>query len=173
MFVGRRPAGREIPAADRGRLARLGRDEPLDEVECGLRDLLPAVVDGQRVAAVGHLLDLGDARVALLPLVGGVGVARAGGLGENFSGDLFIAFASGNRGLPPNEIRDDTALSVPVRMLSNRWITPLFQAVVEATEEAILNALVAARTTSGRGATAYALKPERLVETLTSLGWRP
>jgi D-aminopeptidase len=125
------------------------------------------------VAAVGHLLDLGDARVALLPLVGGVGVARAGGLGENFSGDLFIAFASGNRGLPPNEIRDDTALSVPVRMLSNRWITPLFQAVVEATEEAILNALVAARTTSGRGATAYALKPERLVETLTSLGWRP
>ena len=68
-----RPAGREIPAADRGRLARRGRDEPLDEVECGLRDLLPAVVDGQRVAAVGHLLDLGDARVALLPLVGGVG----------------------------------------------------------------------------------------------------
>ena len=35
--------------------ARLGRDEPLDEVERGLRDLLPAVVDGQRVAAVGHL----------------------------------------------------------------------------------------------------------------------
>src|SRR5215216_5275977 len=54
-------------------LARLGRDEPLDELERGLRDLLPAVVDGQRVAAVGHLLDLGDARVAFLPLVGGVG----------------------------------------------------------------------------------------------------
>src|SRR5215218_964575 len=54
-------------------LARLGRDEPLDELERGLRDLLPAVVDGQRVAAVGHLLDLRDARVAFLPLVGGVG----------------------------------------------------------------------------------------------------
>ena len=64
---------RAVPAADRGRLARLGRDEPLDEVERSLRDLLPAVVDGQRVAAVGHLLDLGDAWVALLPLVGGVG----------------------------------------------------------------------------------------------------
>src|SRR5215218_761467 len=57
----------------RGRLARLGRDEPLDEVERGFRDLLPAVVDGQRVATVGHLLDLGDARVALLPFVGGAG----------------------------------------------------------------------------------------------------
>ena len=66
----RRP---KVPAADRGQLARLGRDEPLDEVERGLRDLLPAVVNGERVAAVGHLLDLGDARVALLPLVGGVG----------------------------------------------------------------------------------------------------
>jgi hypothetical protein len=54
------------------RLARLGRDEPLDEVGRGLRDLLPAVVDGQRVAAVGHLVDLGDAWVVLLPLVGGV-----------------------------------------------------------------------------------------------------
>src|SRR5262245_2131815 len=53
------------------RTDRLG--ESLDEVECRLGDLLPAVVDGQRVAAVGHLLDLGDARVALLPLVGGVG----------------------------------------------------------------------------------------------------
>jgi len=71
-------AGRVLPAEKsrrqiEGRLARLGRDEPLDEVERGLGDLLPAVVDGQRVAAVGHLLDLGDARVALLPLVGRVG----------------------------------------------------------------------------------------------------
>src|SRR5215470_11386088 len=46
--------------------------ESLDEVERGLRDLLPAVVDGQRVAAVRHLHDLGDARVARLPLVGRV-----------------------------------------------------------------------------------------------------
>ncbi len=104
----------------------------------------------------------------------GLGVARAGGLGENFSGDLFIAFATGNRGLPPNEIRrDDVPTSIPLEMLANRWITPLFQAVVEATEEAILNALLAAETTSGCGATAHALEPERLLEVLTALGWRP
>src|SRR6188472_4535580 len=53
-------------------LARLGRDEALDEIECGLCDLPPAVVDGERVAAVGHLHDLGHTWVAALPLVGGV-----------------------------------------------------------------------------------------------------
>ncbi|MDQ3857760.1 MAG: P1 family peptidase [Actinomycetota bacterium] len=103
----------------------------------------------------------------------GLGVARAGGLGENFSGDLFLAFATGNRGLPPNEMDDGIPLTVDVRMLSNRWITPLFQAVVEATEEAILNALLAAETTTGCGATAHALAPEQLLEALTALGWRP
>src|SRR4051794_32279497 len=51
----------------------LAGDEPLEEVQRRLRDLLPAVIDRQRVTAVGHLLDLGDARVPLLPLVGGLG----------------------------------------------------------------------------------------------------
>lgn len=102
----------------------------------------------------------------------GLGVARAGGLGEHFSGDLFLAFSVGNRGLPPNELRDDAPVEVPVRMLTNRWITPLFQAVVEATEEAILNALLAAETMEGCGAIAYALEPERLLDALRRLGWR-
>jgi D-aminopeptidase len=103
----------------------------------------------------------------------GLGVARAGGLGENFSGDLFLAFATGNRGLPPNEIRDDLPLAHEVRMLGNRWITPLFQAVVEATEEAILNALLQAGTVTGCGRTAHRLDPDRLLAVLRSLGWRP
>jgi D-aminopeptidase len=103
----------------------------------------------------------------------GLGVARAGGLGENFSGDLFICFALGNRGLPMNDLRDDVAFALPTRMVANRWITPLFQAVVEATEEAILNALLAAETTTGYGdATAHSLEAERLLTALETLGWR-
>ena len=102
----------------------------------------------------------------------GLGVARAGGLGEHFSGDLFVCFATGNRGLPPNQLDGDVPRDVPVRMLANRWISGLFQAVVEATEEAILNAMLAAETTAGRGRTAQALDPERLVRTLERLGWR-
>jgi D-aminopeptidase len=102
----------------------------------------------------------------------GLGVGRAGGLGGNFSGDLFLCFALGNRGLPPNEPRDDAPLSVPAQMLANRWITPLFQAVVEATEEAILNALLGAETMTGRGGvTAYTLEPDRLLAALAQLGW--
>jgi len=101
----------------------------------------------------------------------GLGVARAGGLGENSSGDLFLCFALGNRGLPPNQRHDAAPLAVPLRMLANRWITPLFQAVVEATEEAILNALLAAETMSGRGgATAHRLQPDTLLAALALLG---
>jgi D-aminopeptidase len=93
----------------------------------------------------------------------GLGVARAGGLGENFSGDLFLCFATGNRGLPPNEYVDEAPFSVPVAMVANRWIGHLFEAVVEATEEAIVNALLAAETMTGRdGLTAYALDRDRL-----------
>jgi D-aminopeptidase len=128
---------------------------------------------GSIIAVVATDAPLLPTQCARLAQRAGLGVARAGGLGENFSGDLFLAFATGNRGLPPNEIRRDVPLSVPVRMLANTFITPLFQAVVEATEEAILNALLAAQTTTGCGTTAFSLEPERLLEVLRSLGWRP
>ncbi|MDQ3866937.1 MAG: P1 family peptidase [Actinomycetota bacterium] len=136
----------------------------------------PAAVDagtGSIIVVVATDASLLPGQCARLAQRAGLGVARAGGLGENFSGDLFLAFATGNRGLPPNEMRDDVPLTVGVRMLSNRWITPLFQAVVEATEEAILNALLAAETTTGCGVTAHGLAPEALLDALTGLGWRP
>ena len=87
----------------------------------------------------------------------GLGVARMGGLGENSSGDLFFAFASGNRKLGGRNA------PLAVRMLPNERINPLFEAVVDATEEAILNALLAAETMTGReGRTVYALDPALL-----------
>ena len=92
-----------------------------------------------------------------------LGVARGGGLGEHFSGDLFLCFSTGNRGLPPNDYGTAGADMVPVAMTGNRWMNGLFQAVAEATEEAILNALLTAETMSGRaGAVAHALDPDRL-----------
>ena len=89
----------------------------------------------------------------------GLGVARTGGAGENSSGDLFLAFATGNRGLVGG------GLTVPLWMLDNERIDPLFYAVIEVTEEAIVNAMVAAETMTGRrGATAHRLDHDRLVE---------
>lgn len=99
----------------------------------------------------------------------GLGIARMGGIAETTSGDLFIAFATGNRGLPPNELGENSPMTVPLQMLSNTFINPLFEAVVDATEEAILNALLAAETMTGRDdITAYRLDPKLLMETLAN-----
>lgn len=93
----------------------------------------------------------------------GLGIARTGGVGEHWSGDLFLAFSTANRGLPASEYGIASPVTVPLTMLSNTYITELFDAVVEATEEAIVNALVAAETMTGRdGITAYGLDPDRL-----------
>src|SRR6185503_3309980 len=65
----------------------------------------------------------------------GLGVARAGGTGGHSSGDLFLAWATGNRGLVP---RGGSEAVIGVRMLVDRAIDPLFDGVIEATEEAIV-----------------------------------
>ena len=92
-----------------------------------------------------------------------LGVGRSGGVGEHSSGDLFLAYATGNRGLAALEQPGE----VELRMQSYRHADELFDAAIEATEEAILNALLAAETMTGRGGnTVYALEPELLLEIL-------
>jgi D-aminopeptidase len=91
-----------------------------------------------------------------------LGVARAGGSGENSSGDLMLCFATGNRGL--SAVIDERTHAVAVRMLSHTNIDALFDAAIDATEEAILNAMLAAGTMHGRdGSVAYGLDPDALL----------
>jgi len=73
-----------------------------------------------------------------------LGIARTGGAGEDSSGDLLLAFAVGNR---------DPEAGGSVTLLANDRLNPLFYAAIEATEQAIVNALVAAETMTGRGGT--------------------
>jgi D-aminopeptidase len=97
------------------------------------------------------------------------GLAWVGGIGANSSGDIFLAFATGNH------IRQGAQIS-DVRMLAPEAMTPLFQAAAEATEEAILNALSSAETMTGlNGHTAHALPLDRLVEVMARYrpGWHP
>ncbi len=104
----------------------------------------------------------------------GLGLARVGGTGGNYSGDLFLAWATGNRGLPTPSARGEQRTIVDVRMVADRAIDPLFDGAIEATEEAIVNALVAAETMVGRdGVTAHALPHDRLVETMARYGRGP
>ena len=79
------------------------------------------------------------------------------------SGDLFVAFATGNRGPRRGAARTIPRPTVDLRMVVDEHINPLLEAVAEATEEAIVNALVAAETMIGRdGITAHAIDHDRL-----------
>src|SRR5579884_1147486 len=101
----------------------------------------------------------------------GLGVARVGGVGEHTSGDLFLCFATGNRGMTAGGIDEQAPQTFPLTMLSDVYITALFDAVVEATEEAIVNAVLGAVTVEGRdGIVAHALPGERLVQALAAAG---
>ena len=101
-----------------------------------------------------------------------LGIARTGGTGEHSSGDFAIAFATGNR-LQASDYGAAVPLTQPVTMLSDGCIDPLFDAAVEATEEAVVNALVAARTMTGRdGVVAHELPHDRLVKALDGWGLR-
>lgn len=93
----------------------------------------------------------------------GMGVARMGSYASHGSGDLFVAFATGNRDLSRNAGEEDPRVTVDLRMVVDEHINPLMEAVAEATEESIANALVAAETMVGRdGITAHALDHDRL-----------
>jgi L-aminopeptidase/D-esterase-like protein len=90
-----------------------------------------------------------------------LGIGLVGGLGENSSGDIFMAYSTANPGAAANKTQSLT-------MLSNNDINPLFEATVQATEEAIVNALVAAETMEGiNGRVVQALPHERLQEIMS------
>jgi D-aminopeptidase len=101
-----------------------------------------------------------------------LGIARTGGAGEHSSGDILLAFSTARQGLPPSEVADESEpITVPITMFVDSHITPLYHATIEATEAAIVNALLAAETTTGRGGvTAYGLEPERLFEAMRRFG---
>jgi D-aminopeptidase len=93
-----------------------------------------------------------------------LGVGRTGGAGENGSGDLMLAFATGNRGLRPlADAAGDETDPVSLRAVTVATLDALFYAAIEATEEAIVNALVAGRTMVGaNGLTAHGIPHDRL-----------
>lgn len=90
-----------------------------------------------------------------------IGVGKMGGRGENGSGDIFIAFSTAN----PSAFKREGFTKLDA--LVNDWINPFFNATVQATEEAITNAMVAAETMEGiNGNKAYALPHKSVMEVL-------
>ncbi|MEO9175273.1 MAG: P1 family peptidase [Gaiellales bacterium] len=160
--------------ANHGRRAHLCCDgTPIGRLLGPDRAPLPAVP----VAGAGSIIVVVATDAPLLPgqcerlaQRATIGIARAGGGTDDSSGDLFVCFATGNRGLPSQGYSATAPVTSDVRTVSNPYMTPLFDAVAESTEEAILNALLAAETMTGRdGITAYSLRPELLLEALSAL----
>ena len=101
-----------------------------------------------------HQLDRIVKRVSL-------GIGIMGGRGGNSSGDIFVAFSTAN----PEAGKTDGLAHL--EMLPNEKIDPIFQAVTSATEEAIVNAMIAAETMEGvNGNKVYAIPHDRLIEIL-------
>src|SRR5882762_3812288 len=94
-----------------------------------------------------------------------MGLARTGAAGSNGSGDYAIAFSTAPE-LRIVAAANNRNSKSPVALLSNEAMSPLFLAVIEATEEAIYNSLFRATTTTGRGHTVEALPIDRTLEIL-------
>lgn len=136
------PVGREIVGAERD---RRGDDTapPAD------RDGSIIVVVATDAPLLPHQLERLSRRVPM-------GIARLGGTASNGSGDIFIAFSTANPGAAAS------SGVTPLEWLPNGDLNPFFAATIEATEEAIVNALVAAETMTGAGGTVHALPHEQL-----------
>lgn len=140
-----------------------------------LKDTLPFTIDGQPNASLDPALeDRGSIIVVVAtnaPLLPNqlkriaqrvpLGVTRTGGIGGNGSGDIFIAFSTANQNAFSN---DSTEL---VSTLPNEQMNALFEATVQATEESIINALVAGKTVTGiNGNTVYGMPIEAVLKIL-------
>jgi len=80
-----------------------------------------------------------------------IGLAQSGSIASNYSGDIFLAFSTSNRGSPTDRelLPKPDPAPLEVKMLPNGHLDALFEATVQATDEAILNALVGAKTMVG------------------------
>jgi D-aminopeptidase len=163
--------------ANHGRRERLsvngvavGRELGPEEIPLPLDPAGPPPGSGSIIVVVATDAPLLPHQCTRLAQRAGLGLARTGGVGEHTSGDLFLCFATGNRGMTTGELGRMGALTLPVAMLSDAYITPFYDAVIAATEEAIVNALLAAETMVGRdGITAHAL-PGEVVRSLLARG---
>jgi L-aminopeptidase/D-esterase-like protein len=147
----------------------VGRGRPRCEARAGAAPPAPAerelgsiiVIVATDAPLLPHQLRRVATRVSL-------GVGRMGGYGGNSSGDIFVAFSTANAGT--GAARD----SARVSMLANDRINPLFVATVQATEAAILNAMLAAETMTGANdLRVFALPHDRLLATLRKYGREP
>lgn len=122
----------------------------------------PATVDGSCMIVVATDAPLEHRNLSRLAARAMMGLARTGSSESNGSGDYVIAFSSS----PDVRIEASEPVYRPKELLSNDSMSPLFEAVIEATEEAIDNSLFRARDMSGNGHTVQALPLRETIDLL-------
>ena len=140
-----------------------------------LKDVLPFIVNGpskKYTEGDGSIIIIIATDAPLLPHQlkklsqrAALGVGNVGGKGENGSGDIFLTFSTANK----NAFNRDEITTV--EQLPNDQLNPLFEATIQATEEAIINSMVAATTMTGyNNNIVHALPHDLLLETLSKYG---
>jgi D-aminopeptidase len=145
------PVGREIPEA----LPDIKSNAGIDEAH-----------EGSVIVVVATDAPLSSRQLERIARRASLGLARTGTASGNTSGDIILAFSTGNA-VPMN----GAARVMDARLLSTDHVDPLFRATVEATEEAVVNALMKGATMTGiNGNTVYALPYDRLRQVMAKYG---
>ena len=168
------PVGEEIPDLGACTATRDSTVQPRMP-RCAAEDSARPSSDDASDAGAGSIIIIVATDAPLLPhqlkrlaTRAALGVGRSGGRGENGSGDIFVAFSTANA-----RTVGDTGVA-RVAMLPNARMNPLFAATVQATEEAILNSMLAAETMTGADdVRVFALPTDRLVAALRKYGRAP
>ncbi len=128
-----------------------------------IKDLMPKEYqDGSIIVIVATDAPLDARQLSRLSKRAMLGLARTGAVGYNSSGDIAIAFSNANR-IPHYPSKPVLNLKV----LSDFWLVDIFEAVADATEEAVLNSVMAGKTVIGRdGNTVYGIPHDRLKKLL-------
>jgi D-aminopeptidase len=129
-----------------------------------MHDLMPVIKepknkDGSIIVIIGTDAPLLPSQLKLVAKRATIGIARTGSISHNFSGDIFLAFST------QSALDNAKGTLQTWHSVSKDYLDKIFEATVDATEESIINALVAAETMTGiNGNTYYALPHNRLKE---------
>ena len=129
-----------------------------------LADQLNNSVDGSCMIVVATDAPIDSRNLERLAKRAFMGLAKTGGIASNGSGDYVIAFSTDTLMRIPHQSREAKQTT---SVLRNDEVSPLFMAAIEATEEAIINSLLAAKTTTGKsGHKVEALPVDKLLSIL-------
>jgi D-aminopeptidase len=153
----------------------LGRYYLKDEIERAGKDRTGAATkdraDGSVIVVIATDAPVDARNLNRMAARAMMGLARTGAAASNGSGDYAIAFSTASEARLRAAAQGASAYSPrELKLLANDAMSPLFLAVIEATEEAIYNSLFRATTMTGRGRTVEALPIDRTVEILRKYG---